>query len=144
MGALASDEQLQKITKLVKQGVKEGAELVQPGKDACPAKGCFYPPTMLLNVQPSATVAEVEIFGPVVTVMTFRTPEEAVQLANNTRYGLAASIWSENINLALDIAPKIKAGVVWINSTNMFDAAAASAGATFHASIRKGKFHGIT
>jgi len=123
MGALASEEQLQKITRLVKQGVKEGAELVQPGKDSCPTKGCFYPPTMLLNVQTSSTVAEVEIFGPVVTVMTFRTPEEAVQLANNTRYGLAASIWSENINLALDIAPKIKAGVVWINSTNMFDAA---------------------
>ena len=123
MGALASDEQYEKISSLVKLGVKEGAKLVQPGKDDCPTTGCFYPPTMLLNVQPSSTVAEVEIFGPVVTVMTFRTPEEAVLLANNTRYGLAASIWSENINLALDIAPKIKAGVVWINSTNMFDAA---------------------
>lgn len=123
MGALASDEQYQKIDRLVKQGVKEGAKLVQPGKDSCPTKGCFYPPTMLLNVQPASTVAEVEIFGPVVAVMTFRTPEEAVLLANNSRYGLAASIWSENINLALDIAPKLKAGVVWINSTNMFDAA---------------------
>ncbi len=123
MGALASDEQFQKIDRLVKLGVKEGAKLVQTGKNACPAKGSFYPPTMLLNVQPSSTVAEVEIFGPVVTVMTFRTPEEAVLLANNSRYGLAASIWSENINLALDIAPKLKAGVVWINSTNMFDAA---------------------
>lgn len=123
MGALASDEQYQKIDRLVKQGVKEGAKLVQPGKDSCPTTGCFYPPTMLLNVQPASTVAEVEIFGPVVSVMTFRTPEEAVMLANNSRYGLAASIWSENINLALDIAPKIKAGVVWINSTNMFDAA---------------------
>ena len=123
MGALASDEQYKKIDRLVKQGVKEGAVLVQPGKDACPTKGCFYPPTMLLNVQPSSTVAEVEIFGPVVAVMTFRTPEEAVQIANNSRYGLAASIWSENINLALDIAPKLKAGVVWINATNMFDAA---------------------
>ncbi|MDE1151066.1 MAG: aldehyde dehydrogenase family protein [Micavibrio sp.] len=123
MGALASDEQYQKIDRLVKQGVKEGAKLVQPGKDACPTKGCFYPPTMLLNVQPASTVAEVEIFGPVVSVMTFRTPEEAVLLANNSRYGLAASIWSENINLALDVAPKLKAGVVWINSTNMFDAA---------------------
>jgi aldehyde dehydrogenase (NAD+) len=123
MGSLASDEQFQKIDRLVKQGVKEGAKLVQPGKDACPTGGCFYPPTMLLNVQPASTVAEVEIFGPVVAVMTFRTPEEAVLLANNSRYGLAASIWSENINLALDIAPKLKAGVVWINSTNMFDAA---------------------
>lgn len=123
VGALASDEQFQKIDRLVKQGLKEGAQLVQPGKNACPTKGSFYPPTMLLNVQPSSTVAEVEIFGPVVAVMSFRTPEEAVQIANNSRYGLAASIWSENINLALDIAPKLKAGVVWINSTNMFDAA---------------------
>lgn len=123
VGALASDEQYQKIDRMVKLGVKEGATAIQPGKDACPTKGCFYPPTMLINVQPTATVAQEEIFGPVVSVMTFRTPEEAVQLANNTRFGLAASIWSENINLALDIAPKLKAGVVWINSTNMFDAA---------------------
>ncbi|MBI3440247.1 MAG: aldehyde dehydrogenase family protein [Proteobacteria bacterium] len=123
MGAIVSQEQWNKIDGLVKKGVSEGAILVQPGKDACPAKGCFYPPTMLTNVQPASTVAQEEIFGPVVSVLTFRTPEEAVLLANNTRYGLAASIWSENINLALDIAPKLKAGVVWINSTNMFDAA---------------------
>ncbi len=123
MGALANQEQYDKIDRLVKQGVSEGATLVQPGKDACPTTGCFYPPTMLTNVHPASTVAQEEIFGPVVSVMTFRTPEEAVLLANNSRYGLAASIWSENINLALDIAPKLKAGVVWINSTNMFDAA---------------------
>jgi aldehyde dehydrogenase (NAD+) len=123
MGALASQEQFDKVSRLVKQGVKEGATLIQPGAKDCPTTGCFYPPTMLTNVQPASTVAEVEIFGPVVTVMTFRTPEEAVQIANNSRYGLAASIWSENINLALDIAPRLKAGVVWINSTNMFDAA---------------------
>ncbi|MBU6474779.1 MAG: aldehyde dehydrogenase family protein [Alphaproteobacteria bacterium] len=123
MGAIVSEEQWQKIDGLVKLGIKEGATLVQPGKDSCPADGCFYPPTMLTNVQPAATVAQEEIFGPVVSVLTFRTPEEAVLLANNTRYGLAASIWSENVNLALDIAPKLKAGVVWINSTNMFDAA---------------------
>ncbi|MCE9507547.1 MAG: aldehyde dehydrogenase family protein [Alphaproteobacteria bacterium] len=122
MGAIVSQEQYDKIDRLVKLGVKEGATLVQPGKDSCP-KGCFYPPTMLTNVQPAATVAQEEIFGPVVSVMTFRTPEEAVLLANNSRFGLAASIWSENINLALDIAPKVKAGVVWINCTNMFDAA---------------------
>ena len=72
--------------------------------------------------------AEVEIFGPVAVAMTFRTPDEAVQLANNTRYGLAASVWSENINLALDIAARVKAGVVWINSTNLFDAAAGFGG----------------
>ena len=123
MGAIVSEEQWNKIDGLVKLGVKEGATLVQPGKNSCPKDGHFYPPTMLTNVQPAATVAQEEIFGPVVSVLTFRTPEEAVLLANNTRYGLAASIWSENVNLALDIAPKLKAGVVWINSTNMFDAA---------------------
>src|SRR5205823_1371935 len=77
---------------------------------------------------PAATIAQVEIFGPVLVAMTFRTPAEAVELANNTRYGLAASVWSENINLALDVAPKIKAGSVWINCTNMFDASSGFGG----------------
>lgn len=122
MGSIVSDEQWKKIDGLVKKGVSEGATLIQPTKDACP-KGCFYPPTVLTGVHPSSTVAQEEIFGPVLSVLTFRTQEEAVMLANNTRYGLAASVWSENINLALDIAPKLKAGVVWINSVNMFDAA---------------------
>ena len=110
----------------MKQGVAEGATLFQP-KAACP-EGCFYPPTLLTNVEPASMVAQDEIFGPVLVAMTFRTPDEAVQLANNTRYGLAASIWTENINLALDIAPKIKAGVVWVNCTNQFDAAAGFGG----------------
>ena len=79
-------------------------------------------------MQPSSTIAQVEIFGPVLVTMTFRTPEESVALANNTPYGLAASVWTESINLALDIAPKIKAGVVWVNSTNLFDAAAGFGG----------------
>ena len=76
----------------------------------------------MTNVHPASTCARVEIFGPVLVAMSFRTPDEAVALANNTEYGLAASVWSESINLALDMAPKIKAGVVWINSTNLFDA----------------------
>src|SRR4029079_11447539 len=80
------------------------------------------------NVQPSSSIAQVEIFGPVLVAMTFRTPSEAVALANNTQYGLAPRVWSENITLALDIAPKIKAGVVWINCTNLFDAAAGFGG----------------
>lgn len=122
MGAVVDKTQLKNIARFVDKGVKEGATLVQPGKDNCP-KGCYYPPTMLTDVHPASTVAQEEIFGPVLSVITFRTPEEAVQIANNTRYGLAASIWSDNINLALDVAPKIKAGVVWINSSNLFDAA---------------------
>lgn len=122
IGAIVAPIQLERIRTLVAQGVREGAKLWQ-GHGELPSRGCFYPPTLLTGVHPAATVARVEIFGPVVVAMTFRTPEEAVALANNTEYGLAASIWSESINLALDTAPKIKSGVVWINSTNLLDAA---------------------
>jgi aldehyde dehydrogenase (NAD+) len=127
MGAIVAPVQLERIRGLVQQGVDEGATVWQPSW-ACPADGCFYPPTLFTDVQPSSTIAQVEIFGPVLVSMTFRTPEESVALANNTPYGLAASVWTESINLALDIAPKIKAGVVWINSTNLFDAAAGFGG----------------
>jgi aldehyde dehydrogenase (NAD+) len=127
MGAIVAPVQLERIRALVQQGADEGATMWQPSW-ACPAEGCFYPPTLFTNVQPSSTIAQVEIFGPVLVTMTFRTPEESVALANNTPYGLAASVWTENINLALDIAPKIKAGVVWVNSTNLFDAAAGFGG----------------
>ena len=88
-----------------------------------PGRGLYFPPTLLTNVQPSSTVAQEEIFGPVLAVMSFRTLDEAVELANNTVYGLAASVWSENINVALEVAARIKAGVVWVNGTNFFDAA---------------------
>jgi aldehyde dehydrogenase (NAD+) len=127
MGAIVAPVQLERIRSLVQQGRDEGATMWQPSW-AAPTEGCFYPPTLFTNVQPSSTIAQVEIFGPVLVTMTFRTPEESVALANNTPYGLAASVWTENINLALDIAPKIKAGVVWVNSTNLFDAAAGFGG----------------
>jgi len=127
LGAIVAPVQLERIRKLVKQGVDEGATLYQTRADL-PATGCFFPPTLLTNVEPASTVARVEIFGPVAVAMSFRTPDEAVALANNTEYGLAASIWSESINLALDVAPKLKAGVVWVNSTNLFDAAAGFGG----------------
>jgi len=121
MGAIIAPPQLQKIVRLVEQGKAEGAQIWQPSW-ACPREGYFYPPTLCTNVAPAATIAQEEIFGPVLVSMTFRTPAEAVALANNTRYGLAASVWSEDINLALDVARKLKAGVVWINATNLFDA----------------------
>ena len=127
MGAIVAPVQLERIRSLVDQGVQEGAKMWQPSW-ACPTEGYFYPPTLFTEVSPAATIAQVEIFGPVLVAMTFRTPKEAVELANNTPYGLAASVWSENINLALDVAPKIKAGVVWINCTNLFDAAAGFGG----------------
>ena len=127
MGAIVAPVQLERIRALVRQGVDEGAPMWQPSW-ACPTEGYFYPPTLFTEVQPSSTIAQVEIFGPVLVTMTFRTPDESVALANNTPYGLAASVWTENINLALDIAPKIKAGVVWVNSTNLFDAASGFGG----------------
>jgi aldehyde dehydrogenase (NAD+) len=127
MGAIVAPVQLERIRGLVRQGVDEGATMWQPSW-ACPTEGYFYPPTLFTDVQPSSTIAQVEIFGPVLVTMTFRTPDESVALANNTPYGLAASVWTENINLALDIAPKIKAGVVWVNSTNLFDAASGFGG----------------
>ncbi len=127
MGAIVSPVQLREIQRLVEQGVAEGAQKWQPSW-ACPTEGSFFPPTLFTHVSPASSIAQVEIFGPVVVAMSFRTPEEAVALANNTRYGLAASVWSDNINLALDIAPKIKAGSVWINCTNMFDASSGFGG----------------
>ena len=127
MGAIVAPVQLERIKQLVQTGQTEGASMWQPSW-AVPREGCFYPPTLFTDVFPSSTIAQVEIFGPVLVSMTFRTPEESVALANNTPFGLAASVWTENINLALDIAPKIKAGVVWVNSTNLFDAASGFGG----------------
>ena len=122
MGAIVAPVQLERIRELVEQGRSDGAQVWQPSW-AVPTEGSFYPPTLCTEVFPSSTIAQVEIFGPVLVSMTFRTPEESVALANNTPFGLAASVWTENINLALDIAPKLKAGVVWVNATNLFDAA---------------------
>ncbi|RYE44978.1 MAG: aldehyde dehydrogenase family protein [Hyphomicrobiales bacterium] len=122
IGALVAPVQVERVRDLVKKGVAEGGQLYEPDIDV-PGGGCFIKPTLITNVSTANTVANEEIFGPVLVEMSFRTPEEAVALANNTRYGLAATIWTENVNLALDIAPKLKAGVVWINSTNNFDAA---------------------
>ena len=127
MGAIVAPVQLERIRSLVEKGVEEGAKMWQPSW-ACPTEGYFYPPTLFTEVSPAATIAQIEIFGPVLVSMTFRTPKEAVELANNTPYGLAASVWTENINLALDVAPKLRAGVVWINSTNLFDAASGFGG----------------
>ncbi len=127
IGAIVDPIQRETIDRWVQIGVKEGATLYQPDCEL-PKNGCWYPPTLLHNVEPASTVVQEEIFGPVVVAMTFRTPKEAVALANNTRYGLAASIWSENVNLSLDVARKVKAGSVWINCTNLFDAASGFGG----------------
>ncbi len=127
IGAIVAPVQLQRIQQLVEQGKAEGATCWQPSW-VVPEEGFFYPPTLFTGVEPASTLAQTEIFGPVLVTMTFRTPGESVELANNTTYGLAASLWTENLNLALDIAPKLKAGVVWVNSTNLFDAASGFGG----------------
>src|SRR5271168_2767263 len=121
IGAIVARVQLDRIQRMVGQGIADGATCWQP-QVALPARGFYYPPTLLSNVHPTSIVAQQEIFGPVLAAMTFRTPKEAVELANNTVYGLAASIWSENINVALHVAAQLKAGVVWVNCTNLFDA----------------------
>lgn len=127
IGAIIAPVQLSKIERLVGIGREEGARCYQPSW-AAPEEGWYYPPTLFTDVSPAAVIAQEEIFGPVIVSMTFRTPAEAVELANDTRYGLAASVWTENVNLALDVAPKLKAGVVWVNCTNQFDAAAGFGG----------------
>ncbi len=142
IGAIVAPVQLKKINSLVNKAQQDGNKLWQPSW-SCPTNGLFYPPSLFTNVTPSSFIAQVEIFGPVLTTMTFRTPSEAVSIANNTPYGLAASIWSENINLALDIAPKVKAGVIWINSTNLFDAACGFGGYKESGFGREGGSEGI-
>lgn len=139
VGAIVDPVQLATITGLV-QGCKDG----QVYHAACdvPA-GCYYPPTLITGLSAASPLMQEEIFGPVLVSMTFRTPVEAVELANNTRYGLAASVWTENVNLALDIAPKIKAGVVWVNATNLFDAAAGFGGVRESGFGREGGWEGL-
>src|SRR5450830_280584 len=122
IGALVDPIQRQRIEALVESARAEGCTVYQPACEL-PTSGSWFPPTLITGASTSAAVAQAEIFGPVLVAMSFRTPAEAVQLANNTVYGLAACVWSESISLALDVVPQIKAGVVWINTANQFDAA---------------------
>ena len=139
VGAIVDPVQLAAITAMV-DGCTDGT--VYHAACAVP-QGCFYPPTLITGLSAASPLMQDEIFGPVLVSMTFRTPEEAVALANNTRYGLAATIWTENVNLALDIAPKVKAGVVWVNATNLFDAAAGFGGVRESGFGREGGWEGL-
>ncbi len=127
IGAIVDRTQWETIDRWVQTGVAEGGECYQP-QIPLPEKGWFYKPTLITGLGAAASTVQEEIFGPVLVSLTFRTPAEAIDLANNTRYGLAASVWSENINLALDVAGKLKAGTVWINCTNLFDGASGFGG----------------
>ena len=139
VGAVVDPIQLATITAMVDAN-REG----ETYRAATPVPaGCFYPPTLITGLSAASTLMQEEIFGPVLVSMTFRTPAEAVELANNTRYGLAASVWTENVNLALDVAPKLKAGVVWVNATNLFDAAAGFGGMRESGFGREGGWEGL-
>ena len=127
VGALVAPVQLERVKRYVAQGIAEGATCHQPSQPV-PDGGLFYPPTLFTGAEPAMTIAREEIFGPVLVSLTFRTPDEAIEIANHTPYGLAASVWSESVALALDVAPKLQAGVVWVNASNLFDAAAGFGG----------------
>ncbi|RWM97953.1 MAG: aldehyde dehydrogenase family protein [Mesorhizobium sp.] len=122
IGPLVDRTQLDRVKGLIAEGARQGAACWQPDA-ALPTTGYYHLPTLATSVSPANILAQEEVFGPVLATMSFRNTEEAIELANNTRYGLAASVWSENVNLALHVAPQLKAGVVWVNGTNMFDAA---------------------
>jgi aldehyde dehydrogenase (NAD+) len=141
MGALADPVQLQTVTSMV--DACDSGEVYRATGDL-PANGCYYPPTLISGLSPADPLMQEEIFGPVLVTSTFRTQAEVVELANNTRYGLAATLWTENVNLALDIAPKLAAGVVWINGTNMFDAAAGFGGVRESGFGREGGWEGLS
>ena len=141
VGAVVDPVQLKTISDMV-DGNTAGE--VHRADVMLPERGCFYPPTLITGLTPSDRLMQEEIFGPVLVSTTFRTPGEAVQLANNTRYGLAASLWTENVNLALDVAPKLAAGVVWVNATNLFDAAAGFGGLRESGFGREGGWEGLT
>ncbi|WP_421855577.1 aldehyde dehydrogenase family protein [Oricola sp.] len=130
MGAVVAPVQIEQISAKVRAGVEEGGRMWQPSwaESFSTGDGCFFPPTLFTHVSPASTLAQEEVFGPVLASMTFRTPGEAVEIANNSRYGLAASIWSQNLDEAFDTARKVKSGVVWINATNLFDAMAGFGG----------------
>ncbi len=139
VGAVVDPVQLQTITDMVAGSPGEVYRASVP----MPDQGCFYPPTLITGLSQSDRLMQEEIFGPVLVGTTFRAPAEAVELANNTRYGLAATVWSENVNLALDVAPKLAAGVVWVNATNLFDAAAGFGGVRESGFGREGGWEGL-
>ncbi len=141
VGAIVDPVQLQTITAMVDANT-EGQ--IHRAKGPLPENGCYYAPTLITGLSPAATLMQEEIFGPVLVSTTFRTPSEAVEMANNTRYGLAATVWTENVNLALDVAPKLVAGVVWVNGTNIFDAAAGFGGVRESGFGREGGWEGLS
>ncbi|MEP5091306.1 MAG: aldehyde dehydrogenase family protein, partial [Paracoccaceae bacterium] len=141
VGSIVDPVQLSEIKRLVSEN--DSGNMYQAATEM-PATGCYYPPTLITDLTVSDKLMQEEIFGPVLVATTFRTPSEAVELANNTHYGLAATVWTENVNLALDLAPKLVAGIVWINGTNLFDAAAGFGGVRESGFGREGGWEGLS
>jgi aldehyde dehydrogenase (NAD+) len=142
VGAINSQQQLEKIAELVESGKEEGAEIYQP-PCRLPERGWFFPPTVFTNVAQSYRIAQEEIFGPVLSVLTFRTPDEAVEKANNTPYGLSAGVWTEKGSRILSVAQRLRAGVVWANTYNRFDPASPFGGYKESGFGREGGLHGL-
>ena len=140
--AHAARSQLEKIRELVASGVEEGAEIYQP-PCVLPEKGYWFAPTVFTNVAQSYRIAQEEIFGPVLSVLTFRTPEEALEKANNTPYGLSAGVWTEKGSRILWMAQRLRAGVVWANTFNRFDPSSPFGGYKESGFGREGGRHGL-
>jgi aldehyde dehydrogenase (NAD+) len=142
IGAINSKAQLEKIQGLVQVGLQEGAEMYQP---ACqlPERGFWFPPTLFTNVSQSHRIAREEIFGPVLSVLTFRTPAEAVEKANNTPYGLSAGVWTDKGSRILWMTKQMRAGVVWANTFNRFDPTSPFGGYKESGFGREGGMHGL-
>jgi aldehyde dehydrogenase (NAD+) len=142
VGAINSREQLEKIKELVAAGEEEGAEIFQP-PCRLPEKGWWFAPTVFTNVAQSYRIAQEEIFGPVLSVLTFRTPDEAIEKANNTPYGLSAGVWTEKGSRILSMAQRLRAGVIWANTYNRFDPASPFGGYKESGFGREGGRHGL-
>jgi len=142
IGAINSKPQLEKIRGLVEAGVAEGGELIQP-RCSLPAKGFWFPPSLITGVTAAHRVAQEEIFGPVLSVMTFRTPEEAIERANNTPYGLSAGVWTDKGSKIFKLVSKLRAGVVWANTYNKFDPTSPFGGFRESGWGREGGVHGL-
>ena len=142
VGAINSKQQLEKIASLVQSGVEEGAEIYQP-PCKLPERGYWFVPTVFTNVAQSYRIAQEEIFGPVLSVLTFRTPDEAIEKANNTPYGLSAGVWTEKGSRILAMAQRLRAGVVWANTYNRFDPASPFGGYKESGFGREGGRHGL-
>ena len=142
IGAINSRPQLERIRALVDAGVSEGGELIQP-RCALPERGYWFPPSLITGVTASHRVAQEEIFGPVLSVMTFRTPEEAIERANNTPYGLSAGVWTDKGSKIFKIISKLRAGVVWANTYNKFDPTSPFGGYKESGWGREGGVHGL-